>query len=375
MRIVACTALGYDRPQNQRQEQARGPPHDVAQMTALSEYERLETIGLWREAAGGQRRGVIVSFGEATLVIADERTGRALAHWSLPAVERRNPGIMPAILVPGGDAQEELEIDDPAMIAAITKVHTLIEARKPHPGRLRLAVFLVLLAAVVGAGLFWVPGAVIAHTIRVVPPETRLDIGRRLLADVFRVSGAACAAPEGREALARLSARLGGGAGGPGGSLIVLASGLSGTRHLPGGTILIGRDLVEQEIQPEVLAGHVLAERARAGADDPLAALLHWTGVRSAFALLTTGEIPADNLVGYAEALLTGPVTPPPLSPLLEAFAAAGVPAAPYAARAGLDGTMTGALVAGDPFRAPAAPPEPVLSDTDWVALQGICGG
>lgn len=343
-------------------------------MTALSEYERLEAPGLWRDAAGSQRRDVIVSFGEATLVIADGRTARALAHWSLPAVERRNPGAMPAILAPGPDSTEELEIDDPSMIAAIAKVHTLIEARKPHPGRLRLALLLSGLGIVAAAVLFFIPGAVVGHTVKVVPAETRAEIGQALLTDVFRVTGAACAAPEGREALARLNARLSGAGLAESGGVIVLASGLQGARHLPGGAILVGRELVERETSPDVLAGHILAERSRAATADSLTQLLDWTGVRPAFALLTTGNLPKESMVGYAEALLSRVQPDPDPQDLLRRFAAAGVPASPYAAKAVIGDTVRDALRQGDPY-ADGTPDVPLLGDSDWVALQGICGG
>ena len=58
-------------------------------MTALKEYDRIEATGLWRANADAQRREVIVSIGDATLTISDHND-RALAHWSLPAIERAN---------------------------------------------------------------------------------------------------------------------------------------------------------------------------------------------------------------------------------------------------------------------------------------------
>jgi hypothetical protein len=90
-------------------------------MTALSEYERLESPGIWRAARAGQRRDVIVSIGDATLVIYDG-ADRPLAHWSLPAVVRLNPGTRPALFAPAPDAPEELEIADTEMIDAVEKV-------------------------------------------------------------------------------------------------------------------------------------------------------------------------------------------------------------------------------------------------------------
>ena len=54
-------------------------------MIALTEFDRLEASALWRPEGDSQRVEVIVSVGEATLTLSDI-TGRALTHWSLPAV-------------------------------------------------------------------------------------------------------------------------------------------------------------------------------------------------------------------------------------------------------------------------------------------------
>lgn len=338
-------------------------------MTALSEYQRLESPGLWRDRADAQRRDVIVAFGEATLMIADGRTGQPLAHWSLPAIVRRNPGTLPAILSPSPDAEDELEIDDPSMVAAISKVHSLIEARKPHPGRLRLMIGLGVLAVVVLAAVAIVPGALVSHTAKVTPASMRDEIGRALMADVFRLSGTACAAPEGREALARLSLKL---LGDKGGNLIVLGSGLQGTRALPGGTILIGHSLVEDEASPDVVAGYILAEQARGQGSDALVPLLKWSGISAVLTLLTTGQLPKERTNGYVEALLVNPETPPPAAPLIALARAANVPLTPYVRAARLDDAVSATLIAGDPYAA-RPPPGPVMPDMDWVALQGIC--
>ena len=56
-------------------------------MTALTRYQRIEATGLWRARPEDQRREVVVSLGEATLVITD-LNDRALTHWSLAAVLR-----------------------------------------------------------------------------------------------------------------------------------------------------------------------------------------------------------------------------------------------------------------------------------------------
>ena len=79
-------------------------------MTALAEFEKIEAVAVWRSDASAQRRDVVVALGDATLTILDMQD-RPLAHWSLPAVARANPGKMPAIYHPDGDPEETLEFD------------------------------------------------------------------------------------------------------------------------------------------------------------------------------------------------------------------------------------------------------------------------
>jgi len=105
-------------------------------MTALSKYQRLEASALWRDSISGQRRDVIVSLGDASLVITDKNE-RPLTHWSLAAVQRANPGAMPAVFHPDGDPDETLELgeSETEMVEAIEKLRQVIERRRPKPGR------------------------------------------------------------------------------------------------------------------------------------------------------------------------------------------------------------------------------------------------
>ena len=122
-------------------------------MTALTKYQRLECVGLWRLTASAQLREVVVGLRDTTLVLADPRTEMALSHWSLPSVERVNPGAMPALFTPGrlddGAPSETVEIEDPDMIAALDTVRTTLIRRRPKPGRLR-GISLALVATFVG---------------------------------------------------------------------------------------------------------------------------------------------------------------------------------------------------------------------------------
>jgi hypothetical protein len=338
-------------------------------MTALKKYQRLECQGLWRETPEAQRRDVIVSFGTATLIIADDRSETALTHWSLPAVERRNPGVMPAIYAPGLEAAETLEIDDRVMIEALETVHQAVEAQRPHPGRMRNVLLGGGLALVLALGVFWMPGALVTHTARVVPQAKRQEIGRDVLADVARITGTTCADTAAKRPLARLTAKL----FGPNAVTVeVMRDSPVPVAHLPGGILLLDRHLIENRDGPDVAAGYLLAERARAQAEDPLVPLLRWAGVRATFKLLTTGQLPTPAIKGYGEALLARAPQRVPAMVLLEKFRVAGVPSTPYARAIDPSGATTKDLIAGDPF-AGGATSKPLLSDNEWVTLQGIC--
>ncbi len=340
-------------------------------MTALEEYQRIEASGLWRAKRGAQRVDVIVSIGDASLVIADTQD-RPLTHWSLAAVKRANPGKRPAIYHPDGDESETLELsgDETEMIEAIEKLRAVIERRRPHPGRLRFFIVLTLCLSIAAAAIFWLPGAVRQHTVRIVPEVKRAEIGAALFAQVQRVTGPPCQAPEGRAVLQRLAARLPGETG-PG-HLSVLRDGVSTTAHLPGGRILINRALVEDFDEPDVVAGFILAERLRAADRDPLADLLDASPIWSSFRLLTTGQLGEQTLASYAEVLLTTPQTEVSDEALLQGFEAAALRATPYAYAVDITGEKTVSLIEADPFA--TSPPAAVMNDGEWLQLQAICG-
>lgn len=342
-------------------------------MTALPQYDRLEAQGIWRETPDAQRQEVIVSFGDATLVIADDRSARALAHWSLPAMVRRNPGKRPALYAPSEEEGEELELSDPTMIEAIEKVHEVLEARRPHPGRLRSVFSIGAGVVLTGLAIFWLPGALIEQAARVAPAAKRVEIGRQVLAELSTLTGRPCHAPAGDTALSALAARLGGPETTGPAEIAVLPQALSGARRLPGGIVVIGRGLLTYDT-PEAAAGQIIAADMAMADRDPLLELLDWAGARAAFKLLTTGDLPASALRGYGQVLLASAPERPADEPLLAAFAAAGVSSTPYAFSIDPSGESVLGLIEADPFRdAPA--PQPVLEDADWVALQEICGG
>ncbi len=340
-------------------------------MTALKKYQRLECPGLWRETPQDQRREVQVRFGEATLILSDPKSGTALSHWSLPAIERLNPGEDPPLFAPGPDTGESLEMTDPDMVAALETVRAAVKAAIARPGRLRgLILGGVALVIVAGAAL-WLPGALVTHTASVVPLALRAEIGQYALDDLARVTGAPCDNQLGLQALAGLSERVFGPVDTP--ILYVMPEGVENPLHLPGGVIILPRRLIEQSNGPEAAAGAALVERLRSRERDSMVPVLDHAGLRATFQLLTTAALPVEALRGYGEATLRASPTPVADATLIAAFEAAQVPATPYALAVSPDAPQMVKLASEDPYKGLA--PTPLIPDESWVALQGICGG
>ncbi|MCB1357335.1 MAG: hypothetical protein KDK53_12820 [Maritimibacter sp.] len=339
-------------------------------MTALKKYQRLEAPGLWRVAPEAQRLNVSVSIGDATLTLSDHRN-RPLVHWSLPAVHRLNPGATPALYAPSidRDEPETLEIDEPEMIEAIEIVRRAIDRSRPRTGRLRLALTVAILAASATLAIFWLPEALVRHTVSVLPDATRTAIGDRLLDRIVRVTGQPCDAHRGQAALDRLADRVLGAENA--GRVFVFASGISGAFHLPGRIVLLDRAQVEDYETPEVAAGYILAERQRAVDTDPMLPLLEHAGPFATARLLTTGMLPDGVLDRYGEMIFARPPEALAVAPMLARFKSAAVATTPYAFAIDQSGETTLGLIEADPF--PAGEAAPLLSDADWAQLQMIC--
>ncbi len=335
--------------------------------TAFKQYQRIEATGLWRPSPDVQRREVVVSIGEATLTISDFNE-QALTHWSLAALERQNPGSYPAIFNPDGDPDETLELaeSETTVIEAIDRLQRAIDRARPHPGRLRWFSVAGVAAAVAALLLLWLPVALQSHVVSVVPDIKRKDIGDTILQRIERVSGRACNAEGAQAALDQLAARTGVQ------KIVVLPAGVQTSLSLPGGIILLNRALVEDHEDPSVAAGYIIAERARVEAQDPLDDLLDRTGPATAFRLLTTGELSPENIDTYTEQVLSEPRPSLPEDDLLEVFAQAALPSAPYAYAMDVTGETVLGLIEADPMA--GRPLQQVLPDRDWVRLQNICG-
>ncbi|MGX9354941.1 hypothetical protein ACS3SW_07195 [Roseobacteraceae bacterium S113] len=339
-------------------------------MTALDEFERLEATGLWRATQEAQRREVIVSLGDATLMLKDS-SDRALTHWSLAAIERANPGKLPAIYHPDGDPGEVLElgVDAQEMVAAIDKLRRAVARARPRQGRLRGVLSALILAAAAGAAVFWLPDALRAHTLRVVPEVKRDAIGLALLDEITTLAGPPCRAGASAPALRMLGRRVLGDTRAS--DLIVLRGGGAEALHLPGGYVLLSRAIIEDSAEPEVAAGFALAEELRAQARDPLDALLAHSGFWTSARLLTTGQVPQPALETYAAHIMTRAPDALSVSTLSQGFEAAKLHLRPYAFGLDVTGESVLPLIEADKLAGQAVPV--VLSDNDWLRLQAIC--
>lgn len=345
-------------------------------MTALDKYARLEGPGLWRESPRAQRRDVAVSLGDASLMIADSRAGTILSHWSLPAVQRLNRGTSPAVFAPApNDDGETLELDDVLLIEALDTIRAALTPRAPLR-RLRLALATAAVALTLATG-YWLPQILMDRTAAAVPPAMRAQIGRAALTalTLSAVGERICADPEGRQVLVTLRNRVFGNDW-----RVSVVAGVPGleTAHLPGHLMVLGQALIERLDAPEALAGWMLAEALAAQAHDPLLDALHYAGIRATFALMTTGNLPAGALSGYAAQRLRQPAPLPEASAMIERLDALDQSATAYALSLPARAAPLVEALADRP--SPAARTAtgtgthaPLLSDGEWLTLQEIC--
>ncbi|WP_417628295.1 hypothetical protein [Pararhodobacter aggregans] len=338
-------------------------------MTALEKYARLEGSGVWRAGPDEQRRDVVVSLGDSSLIIADTKSGQALSHWSLPAVVRMNKGTRPAVYTPLSDGDSEtLELDDALLIEALETIRAALSPKPPMRWlRLGLGAGVVALAL---AGFLWLPGVLVARTAAIVPEAARVQIGREALDMIFEsaASERICADPDGRQSLATLRNRVLGSDW-----RVVVMTGITGLEaaHLPGRLIVLGDALVSRLDSPEALAGYLLAEAQARDATDPLLDLLSAAGTRATLTLLTTGTLPEESLRGYAIQRLQRPAALPRATALGEALDQIGVSPLPYAMSLPEGRQALSQALADRPAQPRAA--ERLLSDGEWLTVQAIC--
>ena len=337
-------------------------------MTALKEYQRLEATGLWKESSESQRKEVLVLFGENSLILYD-KTDMPLSHWSLAALKRANPGEFPAIFKPTPTDPESLEIDDKTMINAIEKVGHIISKRSPKKGRLRTYIFLSIITTLGFLGVFWLPQALINHSLSVIPESKKVAIGLSLFKKVSALTGNACSTEEGNESLISLQNRV---FGDIYHKIFIVPNSPKKILTLPGNILLVDRTVMEDFEAPEVAAGYLLMSQELVEKEDPFLFLINSSGLRVLFRLLTKGEISDSFLTRHAEKILTRSHREITYSGLIKRFKNSNIATSPFAYALDVTGETTLELIEGD-SKISSGNSHPIITDSAWVSLQAIC--
>ena len=294
----------------------------VRRGTALRNYTRLESVGLWTPPGADREEEVLVSLGEATLVLSD-LADRPVAHWSLPAL-RRVSGT-PATYAPGLEDGERLVVEDEEMTRALDLV--IDAAREPSPRRrLRRLVGLAAMSAAVAAVAFVGPDLLRRQAAAALSPVQVDDLGREVMTRL--PDARLCADPYGMRAMERLTRAALGPAAQP--VHVVTPGPAGGAVPVPGAIVLSGGTVAEAGT-PADLAGRLRSAAADAKRSPPVGTFLAEAGPLSLTELLTTARWPEAALRRYADRVAVMEAPPP----------------------------------------AEIAPVN--LSDADWIALKGIC--
>lgn len=335
-------------------------------MTALDQYIRLEATGRWRETSDSDWREVLVSFGNATLVLSDFDE-EPLTHWSLAAIARVDGGNGPALYAPDAGTPELLEIADPEMVGAIAEVARMARIRRPAARRGRAGARWLLpalgAAALLGLAALWGPGALRTRAFALITPEQAGLVAENIR---NRLDARTCTTPEGTRSLSRLAARVT-----PGTRVLVMNWDTPLLSVLPDGTVLIARPLVERSGAGETVAGWIALGAASGPEASPLHAWVQGLTVPGLLAFLASGEIGARDVAAMTDAIAGSRYAPEAarVARTVRTLDDRGVDAGPFLAD--MAGRYPDLALPGDPGTdAPAVIPR----DQDWVALQNICG-
>lgn len=337
-------------------------------MTALGEFERLESLGLWRETRSLQKKEVVVSFGKSSLVLSDTNDV-PLAHWSLSAIEKISRIDETAVYSPDKNGEETLEINDTVMVEAIEKIRKSIRRPKKSSGRLR-----ILSAALVGfcavlLAVFWLPNALSIYATGAINKVKAREIGAKMMPYVNQYAGRPCQSNDANHVLRKLEDRL---LDSTHNALFITDLGASFSTHLPGGIILVNRKLVENYSDADALSGFVLLEKLSETENPALKNLFLDAGALTTLSFLVTGNLKDSVFENFVKSHLLQKTKRPSDYELLKLFKEARVSSTAFAKV--MDGTLvtTQTLIDDDPYKRAAAQ---VLSDGEWLTLQSICDG
>ncbi|OUS04498.1 hypothetical protein A9Q96_16315 [Rhodobacterales bacterium 52_120_T64] len=293
-------------------------------MTAIEKYTRLEALGQWREVPDQSPREVVVSFGNASLVLS-ELNENPLCHWAMAATCRLSLDGSKAIYTPDTEGFETLEIDDAEMVEAIAQVSRAVVATERKTSWFHW-VFLAMATAAIGSAFYATPSLLRGQAARMTGPES----ARKLGSDMVTTLGIdICRAPRAdvvRELFQSrvfLESR----------ALLLIARHQQHSSVFPGGIVVIGGDALQAMRTPNDLAD--LTTTLLAQSDLALEKLFEGSSTRELFEYITSGKLADERLAQAAQNITDSPE----INDVAE---------------------FTSTI-------------QPLLRDQDWVTLQGIC--
>ncbi|MEM1266151.1 MAG: hypothetical protein AAGI50_09060 [Pseudomonadota bacterium] len=317
-------------------------------MTALDRYVRLEAVGQWRVPGASETKEVLVSFGEASLVLSDFEEA-PLTHWALAGLRTLERTGTRVRYAPPGTLDEVLEIEDAEMNEAIAVVRGMVTA--PAPRRRRISIWpvaLLPLTLAIAVSLLVLTGHLRDRAAALMPPERAALIGGRLLEGMEP-----CTHPLGTRALRRVSTRVAGPM-----AVYVVRRGASVAR-LPGDILIVPEPVVAESASPEVLAGWLAEGAARPSDETVLAQHIQDLPHLGVMRFLLTGEL-AEGAEDKMRLRLEAPAPPPDVAAVSARLQEAGIAPGPF--RQAL----------GEPLPAQSGA-APLLDDQAWIALKSIC--
>lgn len=295
-------------------------------MTALEKYLRLEAVGIWKETPTHDPVEVLVSFGDATLLLTDFQE-QHLAHWALAATSCVQSSGETAVYTPDTEGFETLEIDNAQMVRAIAQVSRATTLKRPNPPVLRWLVIGALVASFAYA-IYSAPSALRAQAVRMTSADSARNLGAEMLATLdLQV----CNQKRGNEAQKLLVTRTF-----PDGEVrLIIAKHTPDGAVFPGGILVVGNTLLQTLKTPEQLAVWMQFMMQSEANMDAVSRLFEGSGFKPLFSYVTSGILPDDRLQ--------------------------------TAATEAMEHAMTAVSLPN------SSNDRPLLRDQDWVALQGIC--
>lgn len=217
-------------------------------MTAIDKYIRLEAVGQWKETPDDAGQEIIVSFGDATLVLSDFQE-TPTSHWALAGMRRLSLEGTKAVYSPDTQGFETLEIDDAAMVEAISQVSRLTQTQTPKKRRgygLWVA-FIFLLFGIAAIA----PIAIRYQARAMTSPESARYIGYQMI-DSTGIDQ--CSNSEGNAARDLLVERVFDGDT----HRLIISNEVQGSLVYPGGLIILGISELQGFLSPDDLSNWLI---------------------------------------------------------------------------------------------------------------------